>query len=401
MPFGNPILGGTTLIREAEQSENYVQGQAGWRLARNGNAEVNNLVSRGYASGPSAAYDTLSANDEFYYQGTELSNFFNDLPQGVVAYGETDGQSNNFTTTATKYATVYYDSAIPGHVYKFTVLGAVQISGGYSGTIVYYESNPNQYVSKNSELIYRQYHEPAGGGASDRPMFMSGLIKATTSRVAIGLYAYINSNSYTAYLRCTGTQKLILTLEDKGAGSTRENGITLHHWGSTPPPAYTKHTFNKYATLVSSREQNGDVLSDGTNERAYQGDYGGFGGNRFTDFFFDTSDMHNAHQISRLDIYLYMEHTYESSGTTVELGYVATNNKYYGPYKSVDFVANQGKWISLLNTTIEAAILNGTLSYMRMGPAPNHSVYYYCYANGHISSAGPGVGPKLRATYYK
>lgn len=47
MPFGNPAIGGTVLVRTAEQSANYVAGTSGWRITRDGNAEFNNGTFRG------------------------------------------------------------------------------------------------------------------------------------------------------------------------------------------------------------------------------------------------------------------------------------------------------------------------------------------------------------------
>lgn len=41
------ILAGNVLIREAEQSQNYVAGVSGWRIAANGDAEFNNIIARG------------------------------------------------------------------------------------------------------------------------------------------------------------------------------------------------------------------------------------------------------------------------------------------------------------------------------------------------------------------
>lgn len=48
MPFTNPIIGaGNQLIRQEITSENYVAGVSGWRIARNGDAEFNDIVARG------------------------------------------------------------------------------------------------------------------------------------------------------------------------------------------------------------------------------------------------------------------------------------------------------------------------------------------------------------------
>lgn len=45
--FNNSILAGTTLVRDAMKSENYVPGVSGWQVTRDGDAEFNNLQSRG------------------------------------------------------------------------------------------------------------------------------------------------------------------------------------------------------------------------------------------------------------------------------------------------------------------------------------------------------------------
>lgn len=43
----NPVVGGTTLIRDAIQSANFLTGSAGWQITRLGNAEFNNATIRG------------------------------------------------------------------------------------------------------------------------------------------------------------------------------------------------------------------------------------------------------------------------------------------------------------------------------------------------------------------
>jgi len=45
--FNNSILAGTTLVRNEIKSEGFVAGVTGWQISRDGDAEFNNLVSRG------------------------------------------------------------------------------------------------------------------------------------------------------------------------------------------------------------------------------------------------------------------------------------------------------------------------------------------------------------------
>ncbi len=47
MPFRDPIVGGTTLVRPAIQSPNYVAGTSGWTINQDGTAELAELDARG------------------------------------------------------------------------------------------------------------------------------------------------------------------------------------------------------------------------------------------------------------------------------------------------------------------------------------------------------------------
>lgn len=47
MPFTNPIVAGTTLIRTAIKSPNYVAGVSGWAINKDGSAEFNDVTVRG------------------------------------------------------------------------------------------------------------------------------------------------------------------------------------------------------------------------------------------------------------------------------------------------------------------------------------------------------------------
>jgi hypothetical protein len=58
MAFANPVVGGTTLIREAIHSPNYVQGVSGWTINRDGSAEFNDALFRGDVE-VSAGGDTI------------------------------------------------------------------------------------------------------------------------------------------------------------------------------------------------------------------------------------------------------------------------------------------------------------------------------------------------------
>lgn len=70
MPFTNPLVAGTTLIRTAIRSKGYVAGSAGWSVNSDGSAEFNNVTVRGklYVVGASGSYlqiDKDGSNDPF------------------------------------------------------------------------------------------------------------------------------------------------------------------------------------------------------------------------------------------------------------------------------------------------------------------------------------------------
>ena len=93
MPFLNPIIAGEELIRSSMRSEGYVDAAesgegSGWQIRRDGSADFYNLTTRGFASGESAAYDTLVVNAMLTYRGEELLSYLSALPRGVIAFGE-------------------------------------------------------------------------------------------------------------------------------------------------------------------------------------------------------------------------------------------------------------------------------------------------------------------------
>lgn len=63
MPFGNPILAGSTLARIAMQSEGYVPLTTGWAIYRDGTIDMNNGIFRGVieADGNNNSYVRVSA----------------------------------------------------------------------------------------------------------------------------------------------------------------------------------------------------------------------------------------------------------------------------------------------------------------------------------------------------
>src|SRR5581483_7878803 len=92
MTFRNPILGagGSTLLRPAIQSPNYVPGSTGWAIKRDGSAELYNLTLRGTFMG-----QDFIVNDAgiFVYSGTPAAG---NLVGSWAPVAGTDGYGNAY-----------------------------------------------------------------------------------------------------------------------------------------------------------------------------------------------------------------------------------------------------------------------------------------------------------------
>lgn len=81
MTFRNSVVGGTTLVRPAIQSPNFVTGTSGWSIDRDGSAEFNNVTIRG---------GTVVSGTSLYYNGTPAAgNLFGSLSSssGTDSFG--------------------------------------------------------------------------------------------------------------------------------------------------------------------------------------------------------------------------------------------------------------------------------------------------------------------------
>lgn len=90
MAFGNPILGGTVLVRPAIKSPNYVPGVSGWSINRDGSAEFDDLTIRGTFDGTD--YE-INSSGEFFYSGTPA---FGNLVMSIANAAGTDSHGNPY-----------------------------------------------------------------------------------------------------------------------------------------------------------------------------------------------------------------------------------------------------------------------------------------------------------------
>ncbi len=102
MPFTNPILGGTSLVRPAIQSPNYVSGSTGWAVKSDGTAEFNSVTARGNIVAGSVSAGSIGSstivNSDFQSGTIETTTItFNNSGGLLLVYSTTSG-SSTFTT---------------------------------------------------------------------------------------------------------------------------------------------------------------------------------------------------------------------------------------------------------------------------------------------------------------
>jgi hypothetical protein len=104
MPFRNSVVGGTTLVRAAIRSPNYVAGVSGWSINRDGSAEFSDIVIRGSSGdaiivGPSGGVQVIISTTG----GVGMIRFPTGQPQEdisarIAAGVQNDGAANESIT---------------------------------------------------------------------------------------------------------------------------------------------------------------------------------------------------------------------------------------------------------------------------------------------------------------
>jgi hypothetical protein len=135
VPFQNPIVGGTALVRPAINSPNYVAGVSGWAIKRDGSAEFASAVLRGEVDiGPA------SPNPRIIITST--------IPATLAA------ASADFSWTSVKL--MYFDAT----QYYFEAIGNFVGTGGP------FSIYANGTYDSTNGVMFNQFQEAAGAPAS-------------------------------------------------------------------------------------------------------------------------------------------------------------------------------------------------------------------------------------------
>lgn len=150
MPFDNPIVAGTTLIRDAIKSPNYESGVAGWSINKDGTAEFQDAIVRA-----DLAADNVSVNSTFTYQGRELTDILADSPAGEVSFGQmNNGKSSPATALLQPNANLFWRDtflAKAGRRYVVETNGwGVQTAD--TGAILYYRTDGGTVTTSSPSI---------------------------------------------------------------------------------------------------------------------------------------------------------------------------------------------------------------------------------------------------------
>lgn len=416
MEFGNPIVGGTDLIRDAIKSPDFNTDPesgnvTGWQVARDGTATFYNLVigSTTFNIDPdgNAVFAGLSA-DTLTLDGMDVAGMLTNMSFGIQALATIKGTSATYTGTPVKVAEIIIPNFDPTRQY---VIG---------GSNLHFDMGTNNTVKYVKLYAYLAYDRSPT--TSDANLFQFQTLVYTTSGydqdiqfrhpwndttpggtdAHIALYFTASDTSGISMQGSDVTTQAIgsrIYVEDVGPAIT----YTSYNMGTGTPPVqtYTK----TYSASWSSSHQ-----GDGTNRNVsscYQGYYSSTNGNQYSlvglPYATIQSDLSGA-TITKTEIYLNNNHFYSNSGGT---GYVGTHTYSSAPstaslsnvterISSTSFTYGQAKWFTVSNT-IGNNLKTNAAKGIAIGPGPSNSQSYY----GYFAGDGESGEPQIRITYQK
>jgi hypothetical protein len=377
----------------------------GWAIRRDGTAIFNSLTTRGPAEGPSASYDNVTANNSLLYKGEELSSIFDRMPRGLVKFGQINAQvftipnaGANRPIIELEYPVVIGRSyrvytnfirnrtptagEVPRFIIAFTTDGSQPVLGGATTTV-----GSIAGTATHSSVVNRDQATQV-----DFVLFPPG--STTTFRVVL----IIDTLAGTGCSLDLDPVKLFI--ED--IGIIQQSQAVARYAGATGGKTFK--TFDVAATTF--RSYTGTAAYD-RSDLLFQGNPGGAIGNRIGWGYFPMTLITDlvgvpAADIQYLDVYVFFQHWYASSGGIAVLGYHTIGVppavgaiEPGGGVPNVKQVAwpgrNVGQWVTVKGTTIATALNTGTWRGLLLGRGPTNSNNYYGYANQ----------IRLRAGYYK
>lgn len=439
MAFRNPIVEGEDLVSTGLRSDNYVENVSGWRIAKDGNVQFENLNVLHGLSSESLATGELSASSLNVDSRYQLPSWFDQYAilgstpyaRGIVGYMAPTLDMNNFVCVGTNVRNYMFGCGFYGmtnRMYRFYAKTRLTVTNGSSWTLRlrYVVGNTPPDNTVDATILNVRSLDITGAGTVIEVdyEYIFNITSANADRlVFIDIYRSVGSGNATvttpdsrfaSYCYCEDlgpipgtTDNLTLTLP--------ENRITYVS-GTPAPPTPSPVRSTKTYTANWSRTyvvSTGATTYDDT-ASCYQGYYSSARGNLLSLLGFNyaqiQSDLSGYTTMHSIYLKVYIAHTYYNAGTPLAIGthnYTTkpgsvsggmntkriTSNTYPagGPYSINISLSDGGKWLA------DEFISGASRGIMFGGGATPATRDWYMYLNG-ATMANP---PQLVIDYTK
>lgn len=328
MGFRNPIVAGEELMVSGVRSQTYKEGVEGWRLGRNGDAQVQNLTTPGTVGGARGEFQSLTV------AGADIMAAIDALPKGVVAgHIGFKGEQVWGTGTAELGPVITMRASLKrGRLYRYDFDNLQLRSPGFLGrTLAYvirYEWD-GAIPTKTSPILaagvgFVSYSSGTWSGMVHPrgwAWFRDGVATERTLTAGVFVAAEVADTKVATWY----PWGLYANVQDMGPATdvtTLSTGVVFNDPGVAPGSTKIRYDTTWWKTGQQTFFSDGSKRTDtnGTSY-AYQGSYGSpvYGGH----FYFDDASIRAAlagSTIIETSIYLDNIHTYYSTGMECWVG---------------------------------------------------------------------------------
>ena len=410
MPFGNPIVGAGELIVPGIRSQNFLEGERGWRVTRDGNAQFGSL-----AAVDTLGADILTADTDITVADTSILDMLDQRPVGILAFGQMAGGVDTADIGGTEVGCyqMNWGPVTPEHFYIISILFFITRTVAAEAFQFRHrrELNLTQPTVASSTMAGSLFRIP-GGSTATRGVYYQFIYAPGTAQDSINMLLTMQrvAGAGTAAIsHPSNDQALQWTVIDGGLRADVGGGISQKSKASgtadpTPTTTYKKKYYGSW-----SRTFDGDnSVTWDDSDYCYQGYYSSDRGNTRSLVGFDyaqiMSDLSGA-TVTSCKLTFRCAHSYYNAGLSAQIGthdYSAKPGSWDGSRvderrTSVAGVTAGETITKELGTGIGAEFKSGASRGIAFGPGPSTSRDYY----GFFYGADQGGQPYLTITYRK
>lgn len=356
----------------------------------------------------SAATDVVIAGESF------LTDYYDPLPKGMVAYGQYTQADNagGATYTATGVGTANETgflelsfTAEAGRWYRITATAQALSTVADEEPSFIIRDGGDSIPTVASPMLTR------AEGASSTELFGLDVTVTYVTEFTAGLHRLLWTffgwdGTLSIYL---ANHKAMIYIEDVGSSALITNTAIINNGGGGGAPPVASYTKTYSGNWSQTYNESGSSKSGDTVD---QGDFGDSAGNRrgLIGFPYSSimSDLSGA-TVTSIKLTLYAEHWYFDAGGTAVLG---THDYTSKPGTWADSRVNQNRttvasWpkpgkkvVSLSTATFGADFKSGAAKGIAIGPGNSTSLTYYGKFSG-VTASTTGNRPVLTITYTK